>query len=544
MRLLRAGLVAVLLLAGLIVLGGAAGAAESHYEDVVDITFPAETVAAQTPITADGGFIDTFRAARGNACGIHRATDIMAPRGTKVYAARSGEVTFTRTGWHNWLRIEGDDGYRHAYLHLGADDGPRDEAFAPGIEEGVSVERGQHIGYVGASGNASASAPHVHFEITHPDLQDTPCRDDGQGYYNPFASLVAAIDESDVPGGDGSGSGSGEDGAEEGEGPDGSTVDTDLVDRVFGSTRIGTAAQLATNAFPDGAGHVVVGPAYSFQQTIAAGPLAAALDGPVVTTGGEGLHPRAAEAIRALAPERVTVVGGTDVLSHDVVDQIVTETDVHAEHIRRLAGDGPAGTAAEVAAEVLAHAEETRTALVARGADPEAADAWPDALTGGWYGAMTGAPVLLSTTDSLPQATVDALQGVDAVKIVGGTAAVSDGVRDRLAGRVSSVERLSGSTRFSTATALVDDLLARGLIESQRLWAATGGDYADALAAGPAVAARGGALTLIDGGEGEPSDGLDGWFTSLSGRFASARTVGGSAAVSEDALRTLAQRLP
>jgi hypothetical protein len=216
---------------------------------------------------------------------------------------------------------------------------------------------------------------------------------------------------------------------------------------------------------------------------------------------------------------------------------------VHAEHVRRLAGDGPAGTAAEVAAEVLATREATTTALVARGADPQGSQAWADALTGGWYGATTQAPVLLTTPDSLPPATVQALEGLDAVAIVGGTAAVSDGVAARLAETVGTVERLSGATRFATATTLVDDLLATGLIDSRQLWTATGGDYADAAAAAAAVAQRGGSLTLIDGGAGEPADGLSGWFDGLADRFVEGRVIGGPEAVSNDARSTLARRL-
>jgi putative cell wall-binding protein len=564
MRLLWASLLAVALCLGLVALGGAASAGERHFEDVVDLTFPAETVAARTPISQGSGFIDTFSEPRGNACGIHRATDIMAPRATKVYAARSGVVTFTRTGHHNWLRVEGPNGYRHTYLHLGEAHGGRDTAFAPGIAEGVPVARGQHIGYVGSSGNAAASAPHLHVELTHPDLHDTPCRDNGRGYYNPYMSLTAAVDLSDGAGGDGAGGDSGDEGGGSGGDDDGGAggdsggdegggsggdeggggaVDGDLVDRVAGPTRVGTAAELATNAFPDGASHVVVGPAYSFQETIAAGPLAATLDGPVVTTGRDGLHPRAAEAIRQLAPTRVTLVGSTDVLGMEVFDDVVAETDVHAEHVRRLAGDGPAGTAAEVAAEVLATREATTTALVARGADPQGSQAWADALTGGWYGATTQAPVLLTTPDSLPPATVQALEGLDAVAIVGGTAAVSDGVAARLAETVGTVERLSGATRFATATTLVDDLLATGLIDSRQLWTATGGDYADAAAAAAAVAQRGGSLTLIDGGAGEPADGLSGWFDGLADRFVEGRVIGGPEAVSNDARSTLARRL-
>lgn len=553
MRFPRAsGLVSGLVLglaAGLVVLGGEAVASERHYEDVVDITFPADGELAQTPISDGTGFVDNYHDARGNSCGIHRAIDIMGSHGDEVYAARSGEVTMARTGSHNWLRIEGDDGYRHAYLHLGRSDGPREEAFAPGIEEGAHVERGQHIGYVGSSGNASEDGPHLHFELQHEDLHDTPCRDGGWGYYNPYASLTAAMDRGDVPGWDDGDGNEGEDADGEPseepsdeEPPEGAGEGGAEVDRVSGPTRVATAAELAVAAFPEGSDHVVVGPAWSFPETAVAGPLAVALGGPVLTTGSEGLHPRAAEAIRELDPERVTLVGGPEVLAYEVFDDLVTQTEVHGERIDRLAGDGPAGTAAAVAAEVWERTG-SEEALLARGADPDEPDAWPDALTGGWYGAVTEAPVLLTTPESVPAATAEALADVEEATIVGGTAAVSEGVEGELRERVGAVDRLSGRTRFETAASLVDALLAAERIDPDRLWAATGGDYADAVAAAPAVAAEAGALALIDGGEGEPSDGLDGWFDRHRDRFAAATVIGGTAAVSDDARRTLSYRL-
>ena len=48
-------------------------------------------------------------------------------------------------------------GYCFYYAHLGA--------YAPGIEQGRQVRRGDVIGYVGSSGNAPQSAPHLHFAI-------------------------------------------------------------------------------------------------------------------------------------------------------------------------------------------------------------------------------------------------------------------------------------------------------------------------------------------------------------------------------------------
>jgi hypothetical protein len=75
----------------------------------------------------------------------------------------------------NSLYLRGDDGWYYAYLHInndtpGTDDGrnPFSWAFAPGMATGVRVSRGQHIAYMGDSGNAEATAPHVHFEIRKP----------------------------------------------------------------------------------------------------------------------------------------------------------------------------------------------------------------------------------------------------------------------------------------------------------------------------------------------------------------------------------------
>ena len=47
--------------------------------------------------------------------------------------------------------------YCYYYAHL--------DRYAPGLKEGQVVTRGQVIGYVGTSGNASPQTPHLHFTI-------------------------------------------------------------------------------------------------------------------------------------------------------------------------------------------------------------------------------------------------------------------------------------------------------------------------------------------------------------------------------------------
>ena len=104
--------------------------------------------------------IDTFTAARAGGRE-HDALDIMAPEKTRVLAAAPGTVEklfFSQGGGGNTIYVRSDDGrWTYYYAHLAA--------YAPGLREGQHVARGQVIGLVGHTGNASAEGPHLHFAI-------------------------------------------------------------------------------------------------------------------------------------------------------------------------------------------------------------------------------------------------------------------------------------------------------------------------------------------------------------------------------------------
>jgi len=89
----------------------------------------------------------------------HHAIDIMAPRGTPVLAAVDGTVRKLFTSAGGGLTIYEFDAREervYYYAHL--------DRYAS-INEGMHVNRGEVIGYVGSTGNASAEAPHLHFAI-------------------------------------------------------------------------------------------------------------------------------------------------------------------------------------------------------------------------------------------------------------------------------------------------------------------------------------------------------------------------------------------
>ena len=102
---------------------------------------------------------DTFTQARG-AGRVHDAIDIMAVRGTPVVAANDGHVVklFTsKPGGLTMYQYDPDNRVIYYYAHL--------DGYAPGLAEGQILHRGDLVGFVGSTGNASADAPHLHFEI-------------------------------------------------------------------------------------------------------------------------------------------------------------------------------------------------------------------------------------------------------------------------------------------------------------------------------------------------------------------------------------------
>jgi murein DD-endopeptidase MepM/ murein hydrolase activator NlpD len=102
---------------------------------------------------------DTFDAAR-SAGRRHDAIDIMAAEGTPVIAAADGTVeklfNSVRGGMTIYERST-DGKWEYYYAHLAA--------YAPGLQEGQQVKRGQVIARVGHTGDASAAGPHLHFAI-------------------------------------------------------------------------------------------------------------------------------------------------------------------------------------------------------------------------------------------------------------------------------------------------------------------------------------------------------------------------------------------
>jgi murein DD-endopeptidase MepM/ murein hydrolase activator NlpD len=90
----------------------------------------------------------------------HEALDIMAPKGSKVLAVADGKVVKlfnSKPGGLTVYQFDPTEKYAYYYAHL--------DHYADGVKEGTMLKRGDLVGYVGTTGNASADAPHLHFAV-------------------------------------------------------------------------------------------------------------------------------------------------------------------------------------------------------------------------------------------------------------------------------------------------------------------------------------------------------------------------------------------
>ncbi len=108
----------------------------------------------------------------------HQGIDIFAPRGTPLVAAERGVIGRVGNGRLGGLKfwLRGESGADWYYAHL--------DGFAPGLHNGQVVEAGELLGYVGNTGNAVGTPPHLHLEI-HPN---------GGAAVNPYPLLKVVSD--------------------------------------------------------------------------------------------------------------------------------------------------------------------------------------------------------------------------------------------------------------------------------------------------------------------------------------------------------------
>jgi putative cell wall-binding protein/sugar lactone lactonase YvrE len=262
------------------------------------------------------------------------------------------------------------------------------------------------------------------------------------------------------------------------------TAFTAPVDRVVGPDRYATAAALSAQLFPSGGAPVAyLATGERFADALAASGAAGAAGGPVLLAQRDVLPDATAAELQRLHPARLVVLGGVAAITDAVADDAASAAG--GIGVQRYAGTDRYGTAAALSA---ASVPSSSLAVVVTG------DSFADSLSGGGLASLSGAPLLLTSSATLPDATATELRRLRPAKvvIVGGPNAVSpaveSSVRDATGG---DVQRVAGADRYATSAAA-----ANTVTSATTLLVATGENFPDGLAAAAAARKAGGPVLL------------------------------------------------
>jgi putative cell wall-binding protein len=248
-----------------------------------------------------------------------------------------------------------------------------------------------------------------------------------------------------------------------------------VVDRIAGVNRYDTAAQVSTR-FAENPCVIVIASGENFPDGLASATFGA----PILLTRADALPAETEARLAAAAADagcagglEIVIVGGPSAVSAGVEEALELYGSVS-----RVAGPSRYETALGVA-QGLADADPIEGVVLTTGRN------FPDALAGGVLAQWEQDPILLNDGPAL-RTDIKAFlvdEGVAVVRILGGPTAVPQSVLDEIATLGITVDRLSGTNRSATATAIAGEMDAGGPTETVVL--VNGFGFADALSAAP-----------------------------------------------------------
>ncbi|MBT1035292.1 cell wall-binding repeat-containing protein [Canibacter sp. lx-45] len=297
------------------------------------------------------------------------------------------------------------------------------------------------------------------------------------------------------------------------------------LERIAGKDRYDTALAVSKQ-FPANVQAVFIASGENFPDALSASVVAAHMKSPVLLTPRNELAEGTVEELKRLKPGIVYVVGGRDVISATIENELKAA----GYTVKRL--DGADRYETNMIVNSLVFYDEDYELVDLRDAVFATGDNFPDALVAANFAASNYAPIVLidgklpNLNDFLNSDEIFTSQ--DRVYIAGGTSVVSEGIEESLKEVFSTVKRFAGADRYETAALIAENFVG---YNADAAFLATGENYADALTAvalagslrSPLFITQTGCLTAATAGA------ID--------RVAAANmvTVGGLEAVSENA---------
>ncbi|AZS36160.1 N-acetylmuramoyl-L-alanine amidase LytC [Microbacterium lemovicicum] len=191
------------------------------------------------------------------------------------------------------------------------------------------------------------------------------------------------------------------------------------VERTAGDDRFETSAAVSAASFSPGVPVAYLANGWKFPDALSGAAAAGTLGGPVLLTDGSSLSSSVSAELTRLKPAKIVVLGS----AASVSDSVLSTARAYAARVDRLAGADRFATSAAVSAATFAPG--VPVVYLANG--------WkfPDALSGAPAAGSVGAPVLLTSGDTMSQDITDELARLKPGKIIvlGSDASVTDFVR-------------------------------------------------------------------------------------------------------------------
>ncbi len=261
------------------------------------------------------------------------------------------------------------------------------------------------------------------------------------------------------------------------------------ITRLSGSDRIQTAVEISKSGWKK-ADNVVLAYAMNYPDALAGAPLAHALNAPILLTANKGsLESSVLKEIERLGAKNVYILGGKSAVS----DKIAGSLRSQKLSVERISGSSRYGTAVAIAEKLVdVTGKKPAEVFVVSGVN------FPDALSVSSIAALKKCPILFApATGSIDGATSNFIKSCKTkdVYLLGGTAAVSDGVKSGIKSLGVNVVRISGSDRYATALAVYRKF--DKVFKGDGVVIATGANFPDALAGGAYAAKKSVPVILV-----------------------------------------------
>lgn len=292
------------------------------------------------------------------------------------------------------------------------------------------------------------------------------------------------------------------------------------VERYSGINRYETAAKVCDAGW-DSSDYAVIVNGENYPDALAAAPLAAKYESPILLTGTDSLNAYTSSEISRLNVKNVFIVGGKGVVSQSVEDSLKSK----GIKVTRLSGDDRYGTALAVAKKV----GKSKEAVLVNGND------FKDGMTIASIAALKQIPIILTDGSYMPADVKKYLNNtskMDQVYVVGD----ADTISDEAISSLSNVKRIGTGNAYSKNVDVIEAF--GGEIDTSTLYIASAKDFPDSLGASALAYKTSSPVLFVD----SPLD--DSTSTFLKNHIVNnLKVLGGAGAISYD-LETIAKNLP